>query len=155
MISGWLVEVQQQITTKGSKCHPNDQNLYSCVYRLTCTITSQRKPKNKKRLCKTSLCKFLTSHKLKESKMFCLHNHKFQHEARKAVFSELSMQLEFCAEDLTLDTELSVFDEMLALVTELKIQATSHRVNKPVDPMQRYKDIPVSIKFETPSEVSF
>jgi hypothetical protein len=87
--------------------------------------------------------------------MFCLHNHKFQHEARKAVFSELSLQLEFCAEDLTLDTELSVFDEMLALVTELKIQATSHRVNKPVDPMQRYKDIPVSIKFETPSEVAF
>jgi hypothetical protein len=44
--------------------------------------------------------------------MFYLLNHKFQHEARKAVFSELSMQLEFCCEDLTLDTELSVFDEM-------------------------------------------
>jgi hypothetical protein len=44
---------------------------------------------------------------------------------------------------------------MIALVTELKIQATSHCVNKPVDPMQRYKDIPVSIKFETPSEVAF
>jgi hypothetical protein len=87
--------------------------------------------------------------------MFYLANQKFQHEARKAVFSELSMQLEYCAEDLTLDTELSVFDEMIALVTELKIQATSHCVNKPVDPMQRYKDIPVSIKFETPSEVAF
>jgi len=86
--------------------------------------------------------------------MFYLANQKFQHEARKAVFSELSMQLEFCCEDLTLDTELAVFDEMLALVTELKIQATSHRVNKPVDLMQKYKDIPVSIKFETP-EVSF
>jgi hypothetical protein len=87
--------------------------------------------------------------------MFYLANQKFQHEARKAVFSELSMQLEYCAEDLTLDSEITVFEEMLALVTELKIQATSHQVNKPVDPMQRYKDIPVSIKFETPDEVSF
>jgi hypothetical protein len=87
--------------------------------------------------------------------MFYLANQKFQHEARKAVFSELSIQLEYCAEDLTLDTEITVFEEMLALVTELKIQATSHQVNKPVDPMQRYKDIPVSIKFETPSEVAF
>jgi len=87
--------------------------------------------------------------------MFFLHNQKFQHEARKSLFSELSMQLEYCAEDLTLDSEITVFEEMLALVTELKIQATSHQVNKPVDPMQRYKDIPVSIKFETPSEVSF
>jgi hypothetical protein len=86
--------------------------------------------------------------------MFYLANQKFQHEARKAVFTELSIQLEYCAEDLTLDTEITVFEEMLALVTELKIQATSHQVNKPVDPMQRYKDIPVSIKFETP-EVSF
>jgi hypothetical protein len=87
--------------------------------------------------------------------MFYLANQKFQHEARKAVFSELSMQLEYCAEDLTLDTEITVFDEMLALITELKIQATSHRVNKVVDPMQKFKDIPVSIKFETPSEVAF
>jgi len=87
--------------------------------------------------------------------MFYLLNQKFQHEARKAVFSELSMQLEYCAEDLTLDSEITVFDEMLALVTELKIQATSHRVNKPVDPMQKYKEIPVSIRFETPSEVAF
>jgi hypothetical protein len=86
--------------------------------------------------------------------MFYLANQKFQHEARKAVFSELSMQLEYCAEDLTLDTELSVFDEMIALVTELKIQATSHSVNRPVD-LQKFKDIPVSIKFETPSEVAF
>jgi hypothetical protein len=57
--------------------------------------------------------------------MFYLLNHKFQHEARKAVFSELSMQLEFCCEDLTLDTELSVFDEMIEIIAELKTQATS------------------------------
>ena len=87
--------------------------------------------------------------------MFYLANQKFESEARKAVFSELSMQLEFCAEDLTLDSEITVFEEMLALVSELKIQATSYQVNKLVDPMQKYKDIPVSIKFETPSEVTF
>ena len=87
--------------------------------------------------------------------MFYLLNQKFQDQGRKAVFSELSMQLEFCCEDLTLDTELSVFDEMTELIAELKTQATSHRVNKVVDPMQRYKDIPMSIKFETPSEVAF
>jgi hypothetical protein len=87
--------------------------------------------------------------------MFYLLNQKFQHEARKSLFSELSMQLEFCCEDLTLDTELSVFDEMTELIAELKTQATSHRVNKPVDLMQKFKDIPVSIKFETPDEVKF
>jgi hypothetical protein len=88
--------------------------------------------------------------------MFYLLNHKFQHEARRAVFSELSMQLEFCCEDLTLDTELSVFDEMVELINELKTQATSHRVNKPSqDPMQKFKDLPVSIKFETADEVKF
>ena len=89
--------------------------------------------------------------------MFYLLNNKFQHEARKAVFSELSMQLEFCCEDLTLDTELSVFDEMIEIIAELKTQATSHRVNKPTaqDPMQKFKDIPVSIKFEQGEEVKF
>ncbi len=87
--------------------------------------------------------------------MFCLHNHKFQHEARKAVFSELSLQLSYFAEDLTLDTEITVFDEMLELVNELKVQRISHKVNKPVDSMQKFRDIPVSIKFETPSEVKF
>ena len=87
--------------------------------------------------------------------MFYLLNNKFQHEARKAVFNELSMQLEFCAEDLNLDTELAVFDEMTELIAELKTQATSHRVNKPVDEMQKFRDLPVSIKFETPDEVKF
>ena len=87
--------------------------------------------------------------------MFYLLNNKFQHEARKAVFSELSMQLEFCCEDLTLDTELSVFDEMVELINELKTQATSHRVNKPVDEMQKFRDLPVSIKFEQGEEVKF
>lgn len=87
--------------------------------------------------------------------MFYLLNNKFQHEARKAVFTELSMQLEFCCEDLTLDTELAVFDEMIEIIAELKTQATSHRVNKPVDPMQKFKDLPVTVKFETPDEVKF
>ena len=89
--------------------------------------------------------------------MFYLLNNKFQHEARKAVFSELSMQLEFCCEDLTLDTELSVFDEMIEIIAELKTQATSHRVNKPTaqDPMQKFRDLPVSIKFEQGEEVKF
>ncbi len=87
--------------------------------------------------------------------MFYLLNQNFQHQARKAVFSELSMQLEYCCEDLTLNTELSVFDEMTEIIAELKTQATSHRVNKPVDPMQRYKDIPISIRFESADEVKF
>jgi hypothetical protein len=64
------------------------------------------------------------------------------------------MQLEFCCEDLTLDTELSVFDEMIALVTELKIQAVSHKVNKPVDP-QNVSSLKTCLKFETPTEVAF
>lgn len=87
--------------------------------------------------------------------MFYLLNQKFQDQGRKAVFSELSMQLEFCCEDLTLDTELSVFDEMTELIAELKTQATSHRVNKVVDPMKKFKDIPVSIRFESADEVKF
>jgi hypothetical protein len=87
--------------------------------------------------------------------MFYLLNNKFEHDARKAVFSELSMQLEFCCEDLNLDTELSVFDEMIEIINELKVQAAAHRHYKPVDPMQKFKDIPVSIKFETPAEVAF
>lgn len=87
--------------------------------------------------------------------MFYLLNNKFQHDARKAVFSELSMQLEFCCEDLNLDTELSVFDEMIEIISELKTQATSHRVNKPVDEVQKLKDISVSTKFKTPDEVTF
>jgi len=81
--------------------------------------------------------------------MFYLLNQKFQHDARKAVFSELSLQLEYCAEDLSLDTELSIFDEMIEIINELKTQATSHRVNKPSDPMQKFKDLP------TPDEVKF
>jgi len=87
--------------------------------------------------------------------MFFLLNNRFEHDARKAVFSELSMQLEFCCEDLTLDTELSVFDEMIEIIAELKTQATSHRVNKPVDPMQKLKDLPGWVKIETVDEVKF
>ena len=87
--------------------------------------------------------------------MFFLLNNRFEHDARKAVFSELSMQLEYYAEDLSLDTELQIFDEMIEIIAELKTQATSHRVNKPVDPMQKLKDLPISIKFETPEEVKF
>ena len=63
--------------------------------------------------------------------MFYLLNQKFEHDARKAVFNEFSMQLEFCCEDLSLDTELKVFDEMIEIINELKTQATSHRCNKP------------------------
>lgn len=91
--------------------------------------------------------------------MFYLLNQKFETEARKAVFSELSMQLEFACEDLTLDTETKVFDEMIEIINELKVQATSHRVSKmtppAVDPMQKFKDLPISIKIETPDEVKF
>jgi hypothetical protein len=49
-----------------------------------------------------------------------------------------------------------VFDEMIEIIAELKTQATSHRVNKPSqDPLQKFKDLPVSIKFETADEVKF
>jgi len=91
--------------------------------------------------------------------MFYLLNQKFETEARKAVFGELAMQLEFHCEDLALDTEAKIFDEMIEIINELKVQATSYRVSKIVspaqDPMQKFKDLPVSIKFETPDEVKF
>lgn len=90
--------------------------------------------------------------------MFYILNQKFQHDARKAVFSELSMQLEFACEDLSLDTDTKVFDDMIEIINELKVQATSHRCNKPSpaqDPMQKFKDLPVSIKFESADEVKF
>ena len=87
--------------------------------------------------------------------MFYLLNDKFQHDCRKAVFSELSMQLEFCCERLTLNTELAVFEEMIEIINELKVQAAAHRHYKPVDEMQKFKDIPVSIKFEQGEEVKF
>lgn len=87
--------------------------------------------------------------------MFYLLNNKFEHDARKAVFCELSTQLEYFCENLRINTELSAFDEMTELIAELKTQATSHRVNKPLDEVQKLKEISVSTKFKTPDEVKF
>lgn len=62
--------------------------------------------------------------------IFYVVNQKFNQDAYKAFFSELSTRLEYMAEDLSLETEDSVFQEMEEIIAELRAQARSERVNK-------------------------
>ncbi len=59
-------------------------------------------------------------------------NKKFDVDARKAFFSELSTRLEFMSEDLSLETDDSHFDEMFEILSELKHQALHHRCENQV-----------------------
>ena len=62
--------------------------------------------------------------------IFYVVNQKFNQDAYKAFFSELSTRLEYMSEDLNLETPDSHFDEMIEIITELRAQARSERVNK-------------------------
>ena len=94
--------------------------------------------------------------------MFYVGNKKFTEDARKAFFGELSMRLELMSEDIDIETPDSHFAEMIEIITELRAQALNVRVDKicaeakaKEDPMQKFKDLPVTVKFETPDEVKF
>lgn len=92
--------------------------------------------------------------------MFYVGNKKFTEDARKAFFGELSMRLELMSEDIDIETPDSHFDEMIEIINELKVQALNVRVDKicaeakAKDDMQKWKDLPISVKIETP-EVKF
>lgn len=73
-------------------------------------------------------------------------NKKFDVDARKAFFCELSTRLEMMAEDLDMETPDSHYDEMIEIITELKQQALHHRVsNYPA----------VKIEYKSANEVQF
>lgn len=57
-------------------------------------------------------------------------NKKFDVDARKAFFCELSTRIEMMAEDLDIETIDAHFDEMIEIITELKQQALAHRVSQ-------------------------
>lgn len=57
-------------------------------------------------------------------------NKKFDVDARKAFFCELSTRIEMMAEDLDIETTDAHFDEMIEIITELKQQALAHRVSQ-------------------------
>lgn len=57
-------------------------------------------------------------------------NKKFDFDARKAFFCELSTRIEMMAEDLDIETTDAHFDEMIEIITELKQQALAHRVSQ-------------------------
>lgn len=57
-------------------------------------------------------------------------NKKFDVDARKAFFCELSTRLEMMAEDLDMETPDSHFEEMAEILAELKNQALAHRVSQ-------------------------
>lgn len=88
---------------------------------------------------------------------FMVRNQKFNQDAAKAFFNELSTRLEYMAEDLSLETDDKHFQEMFDIIDELRKQANSHACNRILheQDMQKFKDLPVSIKFETPDEVKF
>ncbi len=62
--------------------------------------------------------------------MFFSVSGKFAPDARKAFFGELSMRLEMMAEAMTLETKAEEFDELLAIVNALKIQAVAHQADR-------------------------
>lgn len=59
--------------------------------------------------------------------LFYVSNQKFNDDARKAFFNELSTRLEFMAEDLSLHTDDKHFEEMAEILKELRTQANSER----------------------------
>ena len=77
---------------------------------------------------------------------FFVVNKKFDADARKAFFAELSTRLEYMAEDLREDTADTHFEEMADILAELRSQALHHRVNN-------YPAVKIDIKAN--NEVNF
>ena len=71
--------------------------------------------------------------------MFYLLNQKFAETIRRATFTELRSLAELGCYHLQLDSDLSSFDEIVEILEEMKVQRTSHIVNKPA------QTIPTSI----------
>lgn len=74
-------------------------------------------------------------------------NTKFNDDARKAFFTELSKRLEYMTEDLNLETPEDDFNEMFDILTELRNQAMHVRVSK--------VSTPIKIDIKAGSEVNF
>lgn len=74
-------------------------------------------------------------------------NTKFNDDARKAFFAELSTRLEMMSEDLDLETPEEHFNEMFEILTELRNQAMHVRVSK--------FSTPIKIDIKAGSEVQF
>lgn len=66
--------------------------------------------------------------------MFYLLNQKFAEDAREATFNYLYQLATDKLDDLEMEDPRSAFDEIIEIIEELKVQATSHAVNKPTQP---------------------
>jgi hypothetical protein len=63
--------------------------------------------------------------------MFYLLNQKFAEVGRKATFNRLYEIAVDKFNDLEMDSPRSAFDEIIEIIEELRVQSTSHAVNKP------------------------
>jgi hypothetical protein len=63
--------------------------------------------------------------------MFYLLNQKFAEVGRKATFNRLYEIAVYKFNHLDINSPRSDFDEVIEIIEELKVQATSHAVNKP------------------------
>jgi hypothetical protein len=63
--------------------------------------------------------------------MFYLLNQKFAEDAREATFNYLYQLATDKLDDLDMKDPRSAFDEIIEIIEELKVQATSHAVSKP------------------------
>ena len=82
---------------------------------------------------------------------FFVVNKKFEMDAHKAFFNELSTRLEYMSEDLSQETPDSHFEEMAEILTELRAQAQAARAEK----ILQANKIPVKIEFMSNNEVAF
>jgi hypothetical protein len=63
--------------------------------------------------------------------MFYLLNQKFAEVGREATFNRLYEIAVDKFNDLEMDSPRSAFDEIIEIIEELRVQSTSHAVNKP------------------------
>ena len=62
--------------------------------------------------------------------MFYLLNQKFADDVRATMFKHLYRSIYTKLDELDINSHRSVFDEIIEILEELKVQATSHSVNK-------------------------
>ena len=62
--------------------------------------------------------------------MFYLLNQKFAQDARKATFNHLYQLATDKLDNLEMENPRSAFDEIIEIIEELRVQSTSHAVNK-------------------------